>query len=102
VDKLRTRRVECHLLSSCTTVAGIANLLTLNTRNESTLTIDLNVYFTNQQFRLFDCVKRGKNKSLLQSTYFPFKGGSEISYFDLLRTLIVTITNDIDVSIVYL
>jgi hypothetical protein len=102
INILRTQCIECHLLSTLLSVAEIANLLVLNKRNEFTLAIDLNVYSKNQQFRLFDCVKRGKKNSLLQSTSFPFQGASEMSYFDLLQKSIVTNTETINVPIVYL
>ncbi|CAF2876708.1 unnamed protein product [Rotaria sp. Silwood2] len=102
ISILRLKCTECHILSNCITAAETAYLLVLNARYEFTVAIDLNVYSKNQQFRLFDCVKKGKGNSLLPCTYFLFNNGSEISYMDLLQKSIVTNIQQIDLPIVYL
>ncbi|CAF2941401.1 unnamed protein product [Rotaria sp. Silwood2] len=66
-------------------VAEIAHLLVLNKQNQWSLAIDLNVYCKNQQFRFFDCTKRRRNNSLLQSNHFSFHQNLEVSYFETLK-----------------
>jgi hypothetical protein len=102
VNILRTNCTQCYILSNCISVAEIAHLFVLNIRNEFTLAIDLNVYSKNQQFRLFGCVKRGKNNPLLPTASYPFIINPEISFFDFLQKSIVTNIKDITVPIVFL
>jgi len=102
VNTLRTCCTKCQLYSTCITVAEMAYLLVLNKQNQLTLAIDLNVYSNNQQFRLFDCVKRGKKNPLLPSTHFPFNNHSNTSYFELLQKSIVTYIKHLEVPVIYL
>ncbi|CAF4790373.1 unnamed protein product [Rotaria magnacalcarata] len=60
------------------------------TSSEYISAIDLNAYSKRQQFRLYDCVKRGQNNFLCQSTYFQFKQSFENSYGTLLKKSIIT------------
>ena len=64
VNLLRERCTECQLLSSSITVAEVAHLLVFNSQNQFTLAIDLSVYSRNQQFRLFDCVRKRQKQSI--------------------------------------
>jgi hypothetical protein len=102
VNTLRSCCGQCQLYTGCITVAEMAYLLVLNKQNQLTLAIDLSVYSKNQQFRLFDCVKRGKNNPLVPSTQFPFNNDFNTLYFDLLRKSIVTYSELFDVPIIYL
>ncbi|CAF4129573.1 unnamed protein product [Rotaria magnacalcarata] len=61
ITVLRTHCNECYLFNNRINIAEIAHLLVLNRQNKWTLAIDINVYSRNQQFRLFDCAKYGKN-----------------------------------------
>ena len=63
VNILRLHCTACHILSNSITTAEIAYLLVLNTQNEFTVAIDLNVYYKNQQFRLFNCAHEKKQTS---------------------------------------
>jgi hypothetical protein len=99
---LRERCVECHLLSNYFNVAEVAHLVVLNVQNEFTLAIDLGVYSKNQQFRLFDCVKKGKNNPLRLSNYFPFYSDCEIPYNDILSRSLLTNIEGKDLPVVLL
>jgi len=99
---LRQRCTEYLLFSGSISVAEITHLLVLNSQNQFTLAIDLNVYCKNQQFRLFDCVNRGKQNALVQSSYFPFYENYENSYYDILQKSIVTNIKQSSVAIVVL
>ncbi|CAF5003380.1 unnamed protein product, partial [Rotaria sp. Silwood1] len=66
-------------------VSELAYLLVMNKQNQHNLAIDLNVYSKNQQFRLYDCVKRGQINFLRQSTYFQFNEPFETSYHTILK-----------------
>ncbi|CAF1506872.1 unnamed protein product, partial [Rotaria sordida] len=61
----------------------------MNKQNQHNLAIDLNVYSKNQQFRLYDCVKRGQSNFLRQSTYFQFNEAFETSYHTILKKSII-------------
>ena len=63
---LRSQCVECYLSIGHISVSQIAHLLIMNKSGTWTLAVDLNVYSNNQQFRLFDCIKMGKNNVLHQ------------------------------------
>ena len=76
-------------------IADIAYLLVQNIRKEWILAIDINVYSKNQQFRLFNSVKYGKNNALLPSPIFPFHSHLQYSFSDLLKKSLITfIDND--------
>jgi len=99
---LRQHCTNCYLFSSSITVAEIAYLLVLNSQHVYTLAIDLNVYSKNQQFRLFDCVKKGKINALHQSSDFPFYENDQNHYFQILQKSIVTNVHQLNLPIVFL
>lgn len=102
VNVLRYHCHGCQLFSGILTVAEVAHLLVWNSRNQLSLSIDLGVYSKNQQFRLFHCVKKGKNNPLLFCQDFPFYSRFEMSYNDMLGKSIVTNIQDEDMPIVIL
>jgi len=66
-----------------------------NKKNKWTIAIDLNVYSKNQQFRLFNSVKYGKNNPLIPSGTFPFDCQSQFTTSNILqKSLISFIEND--------
>ncbi|UJR12409.1 hypothetical protein I4U23_016586 [Adineta vaga] len=75
---------QCYLQSIHVNVSEIAYLLVLNKSSTWTFAIDLNVYSKNQQFRLFDSIKNGKNNPFRQSNLFPFSSQSNLFYDDIL------------------
>ena len=95
-------QLKDQLFSGTLTVAEVAHLLVWNSRNQLSLSIDLGVYPKNQQFRLFHCVKKGKNNPLLFCQDFPFYSRFEMSYNDMLGKSIVTNIQDEDIPIVIL
>jgi hypothetical protein len=74
----------------------------LNKQDQATLALDLNVYSKNQQFRLFDSIKKNKNNPLVQSNHFRFNNEGNHSYFEVLQKSIVTNVHLINVPIIYL
>ncbi|CAF2042231.1 unnamed protein product [Rotaria magnacalcarata] len=102
VTTLCTHCTECQLFSNSITIAELAYLLVLNKQDQFRLAIDLNVYSNNQQFRLFDSVKRGMNNALLQSKSFPFNNKLKTSYFEILEKSIVSNVKEIYVPIISL
>ncbi|CAF2073328.1 unnamed protein product [Rotaria magnacalcarata] len=87
---LRKHCTKCYTFYSYTSISEIAYLLVMNKQNQYISAIDLNVYSKNQQFRLYDCVKRGQNNFLRQSPYFQFKQSIDNSYDTLLKKSIIT------------
>lgn len=72
INTLRKHCASCQLSISYISVADVAHLLIQNKSNQWTVAIDIQVYSKNQQFRLFNCVKYGKNNPLIPSTTFAF------------------------------
>ncbi|CAF1279589.1 unnamed protein product [Adineta steineri] len=103
IDILRVNCTKCYLSNSYIQIAEIAHLIVRNRQNKWSLAIDLNVYSKNQQFRLFDCVKRGENNFLLQSINFPFYNHSTIPYDEVLEQSLITYNINIsNLHILYL
>lgn len=102
IHTLRTKCTNCHLLSDYISIAEISHLMVLNKQNQLTLAIDMHVYSKNQQFRLFDSIKKNKNNPLVLSTYYPFNNCTTNSYFDIIEKSLVTNTKNIHVPIVCL
>ena len=87
---LRTQCRKCYPSVFNVNASEISHLLVLNKQNQWTTAIDLNVYSINQQFRLFDCPKRGKNNLLHQSVQFPFEHNPRVPYFEILKRSLIT------------
>ena len=102
VNLLRTSCIECRILSDYLSVADVAYLIVFKSRNNGSLAIDLSVYSRNQQFRLYDCVKRGKKNPLIQSSNFPFCSDMDYSYYDFLGKSLVTKIDHMNLPIVCL
>lgn len=83
-------------------VVDVVNLLVFNKQNELTLAIDLNVYSKNQQFRLFDCIKRGQLNPLVQSNYFPFNNQTNLLYRDIIKKSIITDIEENNIPTIYI
>ncbi|CAF4877736.1 unnamed protein product, partial [Rotaria sp. Silwood1] len=90
VNLLRTSCRECYIYSKFLTVAEVAYLLVLNKENQYTLAIDLGVYSKNQQFRLFDCVKKQKANALIQSLSLTSAQSVKYSYNEILKNSLLT------------
>ncbi|CAF3230344.1 unnamed protein product [Rotaria sp. Silwood2] len=101
ITTLRTQCTKCHILSQYITVADIAHLLVLSKQNKLALAIDLNVYSNNQQFRMFDSVKKNKNNALLQTIYYPFNNQPNTSYDEIFSKSIITNVQQIDAPIIF-
>jgi IS1 family transposase len=102
VNVLRTSCTECYINSKLITVAEIAHLLVVNKQKEYTLAIDLSVYAKNQQFRLFNCVKKKQQNPLIQTSFYPCHENTETSYFEILKKSLVTYHDGIQVPILKL
>jgi hypothetical protein len=61
----------------------------------------MNVYSKNQQFRLFNSVKYGKNNPLIPSTTLPYDCQSQYSYSDLLRKSLISFIEDDQIPKLY-
>ncbi|CAF3798933.1 unnamed protein product [Rotaria sp. Silwood1] len=101
ITTLRTHCTKCYILSNYITAADIAHLLVLNKQNKLLLAIDLNVYSNNQQFRMFDSVKKNKNNALLQTIHYPFSNKLNTSYDEILSKSIITNVQQIDSPIIF-
>lgn len=99
VSVLRTCCTECYVYSKFITVSELAYLLVLNRENQYVLAIDLAVYSKNQQFRLFDCVKRHKQNPLLQSSSLTPAQSLKYSYKEILKYSLLTYHESTDVSL---
>ncbi|CAM4847093.1 unnamed protein product [Rotaria magnacalcarata] len=102
IHTLRNHCRQCNTSIPYVSIADIAYLLVQNRGNEWTLAIDTNVYSKNQQFRLFNCVKYGKNNPLVPSTTFPFHYQLEYSSHNLLKKSLITFMEDDHIPKVYL
>jgi hypothetical protein len=95
VNTLRKYCTSCQLSIPHISMADIAHLLVRNKTNEWTIAIDINVYSKNQQLRLYNSVKYGKNNPLIPSITFPFDSQLQNSFSDLLKKSLITfIEND--------
>ena len=102
INTLRNHCRKCNTSIPYVSIADIAHLLVQNRRNEWTLAIDTNVYSKNQQFRLINCVKYGKNNPLVPSTSFPFHYQLHYSSFNLLKKSLITFMEDDYIPKIYL
>jgi hypothetical protein len=101
INTLREHCTSCQLIIPYISVADIAHLLIRNKKNEWTIAIDTHVYSKNQQFRLFNCVKYGKNNPLIPSTTYPFDHQSHFLSDDLLRKSLITLIDDDQIPNIY-
>ncbi|CAF3951200.1 unnamed protein product [Rotaria sp. Silwood1] len=101
LNTLRKNCTRCKLSIPYVSIADIAYLLVRNKTNEWTLAIDTNVYSKNQQFRLFNSVKYGKNNPLVPSSIFPFHCQSQYSSSDLLKKSLITFMEYDQISKIY-
>ncbi|CAF3441962.1 unnamed protein product [Rotaria socialis] len=90
VNTLRKHCNRCNTSIPFLSIADIAYLLVQNKTNQWTLAIDTNVYSKNQQLRLFESFKYGKNNPLVLSTKFPFHSEIQYSYPNLLKKSLIT------------
>lgn len=97
VHTLRKYCISCETLIPYISIADIAHLLVQNNRNEWTTALDTNVYLKNQQFRMLDSVKHGKNNPLVPSTIFHFESRQH-SFSDLLKKSLITFIEDASIS----
>jgi len=102
VNTIRTNCSNCFLLNGMVSAADVAHLIVYNKNNESILSIDLNVYNKNQQFRLYDSNKQGQNNPLITTSDYPFDQTKSHCYFDILRKSLVTNITDKDLPLITL
>ncbi|CAF1292374.1 unnamed protein product [Rotaria sordida] len=100
INILRKCCTNCKLYGGYVTVSEIAHLLVLNKQNEFTTAVDVNVYSQHQQFRLFDCVKRGKMNPLVRSSNFQFHDYVESSYYEILQKSLITYIHQLNLPII--
>lgn len=91
VETIRRRCSQCFLIGNNLSCADAAQLIVLNEQNHWTLCVDLHVYGSNQQFRLYDCVKYQSNNPLNLSLTYPFDQSQPYTKLDILRKSIVTL-----------
>lgn len=101
INTLRKHCTSCQLSIPYISVADVAHLLVRNKTNQWTLVIDINVYSKNQQFRLFNCVKYGKNNPLIPSITFPFHYQLNFSLSDFLQKSLITFIEDHEIPKIY-
>lgn len=101
INIFRTECTQCILHSYYISVSEASHLLISNKHKQLTLAIDLHVYSKNQQFRLYDSIKKGKNNPLITTMNFPFDENTKHSYFDILQKSIVSHTEQKNVPIIY-
>lgn len=94
ITKLRLHCNKFYISNSYISISEITYLLILNKENQWTLAIDLNVYSKNQQFRLYDCPKRGQNNFLYQSTLHQLQDSFKTSYNTILKKSLITYNID--------
>ncbi|CAF1460218.1 unnamed protein product, partial [Adineta ricciae] len=99
VPVLRTCCTKCYVYSKFITISELAYLLVLNKDNQYTLAIDLCVYSNNQQFRMFDCVKKHKQNPLVISSSFVSTQSVTHSYKEILKYSLLTYHESKDVSL---
>lgn len=100
INTLRKCCVNCQLYDSYVTVSEIAHLLVLNKQNQLTTAIDVHVFSKYQQFRLFDCVKRGQMNPLIPSSHFKFYLHVENSYNEILQRSLITYIQQLNLPII--
>ncbi|CAF3802083.1 unnamed protein product [Rotaria sp. Silwood1] len=101
VNTLRKYCTRCKTSLPHVSITDIAYLLVQNKTNQWTIAIDMNVYSKNQQFRLFNSVKYGKNNPPVPSIIFPFHCQLQYSASDLLKKSLITFIEDDHTSKIY-
>lgn len=102
IDSLRKCCTNCNLHNSCISVAEVAHLLVRNSDSQVTTAVDMKVYSKNQQFRLFNCVKKNQMNPLVVSNRLPFDNDREFSLTKMLKKSIVTCIEQSNLPIIYL
>lgn len=100
VQTIRKKCNHCYVVQKILSASDIAQLLVLDNRDNWTLSIDLNVYNSNQQFRLFDCVKFGCSNPLKLSVEFPFNQTRVHQKFEILRKSLITLFDRDEIFII--
>ena len=100
IDMLRIHCTNFLIYSDFIRVSDVAHLLTLNTDDQLSFVIDMNVYSKDQQFRLFDCGKIGQMRSLVYCNLSPFNKRNDMSCTDVLRKSIITNIELINIPII--
>ncbi|CAF3244150.1 unnamed protein product [Rotaria sp. Silwood2] len=101
VNILRKHCTSCTISIPYVSIANISYLLVRSRTDKWTTAIDINVYSKNQQFRLFNSVKYGKNNPLIPSTIFPFDSSLQYSSSDILKKSLITLIEDHQIPKIY-
>ena len=102
IDMLRIHCTNFLIYLDFISVSDIAHLLILNTDDQLSLVIDMNVYSKDQQFRLFDCGKKEQMRSLVYCNLSAFNKRNDMSSTDLLRKSIITNIGLMNIPIIYI
>ncbi len=98
---LRNHCITCQSQFPHVSISDIAHLLIRNRTNKWTVAIDISVYSKNQQFRLFNSIKYGKNIPLVPCITFPFDAQSPLSESELLQKSLITFIEDDHIPNIY-
>ncbi|CAF1377440.1 unnamed protein product [Rotaria sp. Silwood1] len=101
VSVLRKHCTSCTISIPYVSIADISYLLVRSAADKWTTAIDINVYSKNQQFRLFNSVKYGKNNPLIPSITFPFASSLQYSSSDILEKSLITLIEDHQIPKIY-
>ncbi|CAF3865984.1 unnamed protein product [Rotaria sp. Silwood1] len=101
VSILRKHCTSCTISIPYVSIADISYLLVRSAADKWTTAIDINVYSKNQQFRLFNSVKYGKNNRLIPSITFPFASSLQYSSSDILKKSLITLIEDHQIPKIY-
>ncbi|CAF2824677.1 unnamed protein product, partial [Rotaria sp. Silwood2] len=99
INYLRVNCSQCFILNNEISIADVAYLIVYNKKKEWSLSVDLNVYSKNQQFRLFDSSKSSLDNPLTTTLDYPFEQSKSYSYFDILQKSLITNINNIHVPL---
>jgi hypothetical protein len=97
---LRNQCSSCCSSIPNVSISDIAHILVINKSNQWSTAIDINVYSKNQQFRLFNSVKYGKNNPLVPCEAFPFDSQSKYSSSELLYLSMISTNYDYHIPII--
>ncbi|CAF1274921.1 unnamed protein product [Rotaria sordida] len=101
VSILRKHCTSCTISIPYVSIADISYLLVRSAADKWITAIDINVYSKNQQFRLFNSVKYGKNNPLIPSTTFPFDSSLQYSFSDILKKSLITLIENHQIPKIY-
>lgn len=87
---MRKYCTQCHILMNNIIVSEFAYLLILDEQKQRRLAIDMNVYNKNQQFRMYQAVKIGKNVSFDCSIEYPFDQQSSWTQPEILEKSLIS------------